>query len=255
MPTQKALEWVVGTYLSQDKVAMQEIFDEVDQHTSNQIIFKLPGWEDAQKGIKSDGAAFGRLIAKKFVFRLMYGGSAYSYANDPDFTEVSTSQKFWQKVIDKFYEKYKGFAKWHEAIIKEAVTTGQLVMPTGRIYKYEMKRNYAGELEAPQTIIKNYPVQGLGADIMSIARVSFAKRFKEAHINGVMVNTVHDSLIVDIANKELDKVAALFHSVFLDLPKNFEKIFNIPFNLPLRVEVSFGHNMKELQEWTKKTTL
>lgn len=49
----KALEWVVGTYLSKDKVAKQEILDKVDQHTLNQKAFGLPS----------------RLIAKKFVFR------------------------------------------------------------------------------------------------------------------------------------------------------------------------------------------
>lgn len=143
----KALEWYVGTFLSQDKVAYQEIYDGVDQHTHNQETFGLPS----------------RLIAKKFVFRLMYGGSAFSYANDPDFTEVSTSQKYWQRVIDAFYSKYKGFAKWHNDILQQATSTGRLVMPTGRVYTFEMVRNYKGELKAPATTIKNYPVSNLAA--------------------------------------------------------------------------------------------
>ena len=49
----KALEWVAGTFLSQDKLAIQEIWDGVDQHSVNMNAFKLPS----------------RLIAKKFVFR------------------------------------------------------------------------------------------------------------------------------------------------------------------------------------------
>ncbi len=49
----KALEWVAGSALNGDKVAHQEIWDGVDQHTLNQDAFKLPS----------------RLIAKKFVFR------------------------------------------------------------------------------------------------------------------------------------------------------------------------------------------
>lgn len=138
----KALEWIVGAYLSRDKVARQEILDEIDQHTLNQKAFGLPS----------------RLIAKKFVFRLMYGGSAYSYANDPDFTDVSTSEKYWQKVIDAFYNKYTGLRDWHTKIVQEAMQTGQLVMPTGRIYKFEPKKDFRGELKAPETIIKNYPV-------------------------------------------------------------------------------------------------
>jgi hypothetical protein len=49
----KSLEWVAGTYLSQDKIAMQEIWDGLDSHEDNRVKFNLPS----------------RLIAKIFVFR------------------------------------------------------------------------------------------------------------------------------------------------------------------------------------------
>lgn len=178
----------------------------------------------------------------------MYGGSAYSYAHDPDFTDVSTSEKFWQKVIDAFYEKYFGFAKWHRSIIQEALNTGRLVMPTGRIYEYEMKKNYRGEMVAPETIIKNYPVQGGGADMMAIARVSFFKRFKEQEINGILVNSVHDSIVCDVQEKEVNRCVKLFHEVFDDLPANYERLFKVKFDLPMSVEVGVGNNMKDLTE-------
>lgn len=229
----KALEWVVGAYLSQDKVAIQEIIDKVDQHTLNQKAFGLPS----------------RLIAKVFVFRLMYGGSAYAYSKDPDFSDVSSSEKYWQKVIDAFYNKYTGLRDWHIKIVQEAMQNGQLVMPTGRVYKFEAKRDFRGELKAPETIIKNYPVQGLGADLMSIARVSFYKRFKDANINGRLVNTVHDSIVVDCPDREKQKVALLFHEVFTDIPTNFKRLFGVEFNIPLTCEVSIGNNMKELTEY------
>jgi DNA polymerase I-like protein with 3'-5' exonuclease and polymerase domains len=229
----KGLEWVVGTYLSKDKVAYEEIWNNVDQHTLNMAAFGIPS----------------RLIAKKFVFRLMYGGSAYSYANDADFTDTSTSTKYWQGVIDNFYKKYKGFYEWHNNILREVERTGKLVMPTGREYIFDYVRNYKGELVLPQTIIKNYPVQGLGADIMSIARVSFAKRFKKAEIDGIMCNSVHDSIVCDVRNSEVERVVRIFHDVFDDLPANFESIFGVPFDLPMRVEVGVGENMKELTEW------
>lgn len=223
----KSLEWIVGAYLSQDKVAMDEIWNEIDQHSLNQKAFGLPS----------------RLIAKKFVFRLMYGGSAYSYANDPDFTDVSRSEKFWQKVIDKFYEKYYGLARWHTEIVQQVTLTGQLVMPTGRVYKFE--RDKRGEW--PVTTIKNYPVQGLGADLMSIARVSFMRRFKNENFSGVLVNTVHDSIVVDLPEAEIKKCVKLFDNVFADIPTNFRKLFGVEFNLPLRAECSCGSNMKELK--------
>lgn len=174
----------------------------------------------------------------------MYGGSAYSYANDPDFTDVSRSEKYWQKVIDAFYEKYYGLARWHTEIVQQVTLTGQLVMPTGRVYRYE--RDKRGEW--PVTTIKNYPVQGLGADIMAIARVSFNKRFQNSSIKGLQVNTVHDSIVCDIEEYELERVTKMFHGVFSDLPTNFEKLFKVSFDLPLRCEVSAGKNMKETVE-------
>ena len=75
----KQLEWVGATYLSQDQTALKEIWESVDQHADNQERFGLPS----------------RLIAKTFVFRLIYGGSAYSYANDPNFKDIG-NEKFWQ---------------------------------------------------------------------------------------------------------------------------------------------------------------
>jgi len=49
----KAIEWVCVAYLSQDRTAMEEIKNQIDQHTANQKRFGLPS----------------RLIAKTFVFR------------------------------------------------------------------------------------------------------------------------------------------------------------------------------------------
>jgi len=83
---------------------------------------------------------------------------------------------------------------------------------------------------------------------MAIARVSFNKRFQNSSIKGLQVNTVHDSIVCDIEEYELERVTKMFHEVFDDLPVNFEKMFKTKFNLPLRCEVSAGKNMKEIVE-------
>ena len=169
----KALEWVCATYLSQDPVAYKEIWDNADQHTDNQQRFGLPS----------------RLIAKTFVFRLIYGGSAYSYANDPNFKDIG-GEKYWQDVIDQFYEKYAGLGEWHRRIFDDAKRDRKLTMPTGRVYYYEPEIKFNKE-NWPRTKILNYPVQGLGADLMAIARVSLFNRLKD--VKGIkFVNTVHD---------------------------------------------------------------
>ena len=227
----KALEWVCATYLSQDETAIKEIWDGTDQHTDNQIRFGLPS----------------RLVAKTFVFRLIYGGSAYSYANDPNFTDTSKVERFWQNVIDEFYKKYNGLAKWHKLIVDQAIRDRQLTMPTGRVYKYEPEIKY-GRVKWPRTKILNYPVQGLGADLMAIARVSLANRLKD--VAGVkLINTVHDSIILDYDEKVCDNnsIVSLVDKCFTDIPANFKKLFGVDFNLPMRVECQIGPNWGNME--------
>jgi len=125
-------------------------------------------------------------------------------------------------------------------------------MPTGRVFVYEPKQNYRGEPKWPETTIKNWPVQGTGADVMAIIRVDFARRFwkavKEGTLEGVLVCTVHDSIVVDVPDKYVDKVIQMFYDVFEAMPANFKKIFNVEYNLPIFCEVSVGPNFKELKE-------
>ena len=91
----KSLEWCSYLYLSQDRTGIDEWYNVIndptkfDIHKDNQTKFKLPS----------------RLIAKIFLFRWIYRGPAFAYANDPLFSTVSKSDRFWQKVIDKFFDK------------------------------------------------------------------------------------------------------------------------------------------------------
>lgn len=158
--------------------------------------------------------------------------------------DVSTSQKYWDKVIEQFYDKYKGWAAWHIKLMQEATTTGQLIMPTGRIYTYSPTQ-YG---EWPRTTILNYPVQGLGADIMAMIRVAMFKRFKALGLKSLFINTVHDSIVLDAIEEEVDTIVHLFHEVFKDTPKLFKQWFGKDFNLPLQCEVSIGPNQADLEE-------
>ena len=219
----------MAAFLSQDPVLIQEIRDGADLHTDNQNRFGLPS----------------RLIAKIFNFRLLYGGSAYSYANDPEFMGISKSDKYWQDVIDAYYDKYRGIKEWHKRLVKEAVEKGKIISPTGREYRFE---KYNGNIKDTQ--VKNYIVQGTGADLMALARVSFYNRVKRAQLKEcLLVNTVHDSIVVDTIPENLEPVGNMFHSVFLDIPKNFEKLFGTEYNVPMECEVLYGDNWEDMKEY------
>jgi len=228
----KQLEWVCAAFLSQDSVAIKEIMGETDQHTDNQKRFGLPS----------------RLIAKTFVFRLIYGGSAYSYANDPNFKDIG-NEKFWQNVIDQFYTKYSGLKKWHDDIMFKVKQTNQLVMPSGRTYKYLPETNSMGNLKYPRTRILNYPVQGLGADLMAIVRVSLYNKIVK--LPGVkLINTVHDSIMLDYDPKVCytNSIVEIVKECFHNVPDNFTKLFGKKFNLPMRVDIQTGKSWGNLED-------
>ncbi|UOF81994.1 DNA polymerase [Caudoviricetes sp.] len=228
----KQLEFVAASYLSQDQTAIKEIWDGTDQHTDNQQRFGLPS----------------RLIAKTFVFRLIYGGSAFSYANDPNFSSIG-NEPYWESIIEQFYTKYKGLKKWHETIFDTVRRDRKLVMPTGRVYNYEPTIR-GDTVKWPRTKILNYPVQGLGADLMCLARVAAFNRLKN-NPSVKFINTVHDSLILDINEKECYNISTVVETVrgaFEDVPKNFQKLFGKEFNLPMRVDIELGPDWGNMEK-------
>ena len=236
----KNLEWVTVVWFSQDPVGMAEIYQGVDQHALNQKVFGLPS----------------RDLAKIFVFRLIYGGSKWAYALDSDFNFVSKSANYWQKVIDRFYEKYSGIQRQHASWVREAISTGSLVMPTGRFFKFEPYPNKYGGMEWPRTQILNYPVQGTGHDLVTIARVSLARRINDHPILSLctkFISTVHDSIVLDVNFNSYDgrmvELVNVVRSVFNDIPDNFERLFKVKFNLPIQAEISYGNNLLDTEVW------
>lgn len=229
----KQIEWVGASWLSGDKVAKQEIMDGTDQHTDNQGRFKLPS----------------RLIAKILLFRIIYGGSGYSFANDPEFRDIG-SEKFWTKKIDLFYEKYEGLAKWHRDIVATVIKSGgRLELPTGRAYDYPIEFDFRGELKCRRAIL-NYPVQGLAADLVKIARISLYRRLKHLIPQGLLfVNSVHDSIMLDTPKDVFynNDVLRTIYEVFDDVPKNFHRMFKVEFDLPVRCEVKAGPNWGNME--------
>lgn len=226
----KSLEVVTAAWLSQDDVMMSEIRAGTDMHEANRLAFNLPN----------------RGIAKILKFRILYGGTAYSFSKDPDFTPVSKNVKFWEDVIDKYYNKYKGLQKWHERIIKEATTTGKVSTPLGREFLFGPVKKWNGDMAWPVTDIKNYPVQGTGADIVCMSRVMVYPKFKS--LRSKLISTVHDSIVADCPDDEVDIVCKIFSNEIAKTPQYLSNYYGVDFNLPLVGEVSVGPNMLELTE-------
>jgi len=116
-----------------------------------------------------------------------------------------------------------------------------------------MERDFRGELKVPETKLVNYLVQGTGADVMAIARVSLFNRLKKRDWGNQvkLIATVHDSIDSDMPDELVQEYVNLCHQVFDDLPKNINKLFGYEWKTPLACEASMGKNMKDMEEVTR----
>lgn len=229
------LEWRVVTELSNDPTALQEILNKEDTHSKNQVAFGLPS----------------RLIAKIYLFRTVFNrGNGYAFTVDPDFMHVSTSVKYWDDVGEKFYTKYNGIDKLYDYNLKLIAEGKPIVGPLGREWLIPWTKNYKGEAQLPVTKAVNYPTQGTGHDIMTIARVSFNNRLKKSpYIDKTLWrSTVHDSLVLDAPSAYVEPLTVMFHQVFKDIPANIKKLFGYDWKVPLTCEVKAGPNLKDMHE-------
>ena len=224
------IEWRVALQLSGDSVGIQEVMDGADAHLLNQVAFNLPS----------------RLVSKRYLFRTIFRGSGWSFANDNDFKHVSANPKYWDVVNIKFYKKYYGLDEQHKKWADLVVNGKKIYGPLGRSWDIKIARDVRGELKIPWTTLSNFPVQGTGADLMMLARLSIAKRIKDVECR--LISTVHDNIIIDTPTKNLQQLTDIAYQVFDDIPLNIKKIFNYEWIVPLTCEAKFGPNMKDTQK-------
>lgn len=226
------LEWRTILQLALDQIGIDEILGGEDTHAKNQEAFALPS----------------RLISKIFLFRTIFRGSGWSFANDPDFMHVSAVPAFWDDMNEKFYTKYKGIDKCHKAWADIVMAGEPIVGPLGRSWSISNK-GFNGELKVPWTTLSNYPVQGTGADVMMLVRIMAHKRIKKEKIPFIFRSTVHDSLVGDTHKACLNDLRLLFDEVFADLPKTIKSIFGYDWVVPMACETKYGINMKDMQKF------
>jgi hypothetical protein len=227
------LEWRCALELSQDWVGINEILEGQDTHANNQTAFDLPS----------------RLIAKIFLFRTIFRGSGWAFANDPDFMHVSSSSEFWDGMNEKFYQKYYTLDATHKKWADLVMAGKPIEGPLGRSWVFS-RLDKQGNIKIPWTFLSNYPVQGTGADVMTIARIMAKKRITNAGIPCKWRSTVHDSIVLDTTLPFLTSLRDIFDGVFADIPKTIEKLYGYKWIVPMACESKYGPNMKEMKKFT-----
>ena len=93
------------------------------------------------------------------------------------------------------------------------------------------------------TQIKNFPVQSFAtADIVPISLIYIDKMLGINQMQSCIVNTVHDSIVIDVHPNEKEKVLKVIKAANDSLIQIVNRKWNIDFNLPLLLEAKIGDN-------------
>jgi len=236
-------EWVAVAVLCRDAAMMAEIHAGVDPHTENaKNFFGAKFDKNGEPLTKKDSEL--RTVAKIMTFRLIYGGSAYSFYMDQKMPNLS--KKRWEQIVEEFYAKYKGLAKWQAENVRLVYrNNGVLRIPTGRKFRF-----FKGPKGYRPQQIKNFPVQAFAtADIMPLAMTIIYKRFVKAGFKSLMVGQVHDALIFDVYKEEMEAIALLCRDVFRKLPEYVMQLWpEINFDLPMDGDADYGTSWGDLKK-------
>jgi len=213
------LEFRAAAYLSQDKLAIKEVIEGFDVHQYTADI------------IANAGQPISRQAAKEHTFAPLYGASGYG--------RTPAEAKYYTH----FLQKYKGIAEWHRQLATEALTERKITTPSGRQFSFpDVSRRKDGTV-THFTKIKNYPVQSFAtADIVPVSMLMMEKVMNERRLNSCIVNTVHDSMVVDVHPDEQQAMVDVVVEVESKLVSTVNKLWDIDFNLPLSLEAKMGNN-------------
>ena len=173
-----------------------------------------------------------RRVAKAVNFGIIYGISGFGLSEN-----IGVSAKEAKEFIDTYLETYPGIKDYMEKTIKEAKENGYVKTMFGRKRNIpELKNTVYTIRQSGERIALNTPIQGTAADIIKLAMVKVYKALKEHNLKSKMIIQVHDELVFDIYENELEKL----NKIVTDTMDNVYKL-----NVPLTVSVNYGKNWYE----------
>ena len=224
------IELRLAAEISKDENFIKAFVDGNDIHSSTaKEIFNLKKNED----ITSDH----RRKAKAINFGIIYGISPYGLAK-----QLSISNSEGKKYIDDYFSRYPKIKSYMEHQIDFAKTNNYVETIFGR--KCNIRgindKNFALRGFAERQSI-NAPIQGTAADIIKLAMIEINKKILSKNIDAKMLLQVHDELIFEIDETNLDKSIPIIKEI---MEKNH--LYHIDFSVPLIVDYGIGNNWGEL---------
>ena len=206
------IELRVLAHISNDEHLKAAFLEGQDIHASTAMrVFGIEKAEDVTPNMRRQ--------AKAVNFGIVYGISDYGLSQN-----LGITRKAAQQYIDTYFEKYPGVKEYMERIVREAKDQGfvETLYHRRRYLPDINSRNYNIRSFAERTAI-NTPIQGSAADILKIAMIELDKRLKEEKLEATLLLQVHDELVFEVPEKELETLDHLVsevmeHAVSLHVP-------------------------------------
>lgn len=175
-----------------------------------------------------------RSQAKAVNFGIIYGMSEFRLSKDIGMS-ISEARDF----INKYFETYPEVKIYMDEVVETCKKQGYVstLLNRKRYIPTINDKNFMVRQQA-QRYAMNTPIQGTGADILKLAMIEVDKALKEKNLKSQMILQVHDELIFDVFEDELEEVMSLVK----------EKMENcIKMDVPLIVEGNYAKNWCELK--------
>ena len=173
-----------------------------------------------------------RRTAKAVNFGILYGISSFGLSEDLGI-DIKTAKNF----IENYLDTYPGIKEYMEKEKNDAREKGYVktLMNRKRIIEELQNKNYVIRSMGERMAL-NTPIQGTAADILKKAMVEIFDEFKKRGLKSKMLIQVHDELVFNVYNNELEEVKEIVRNIM----ENTYKI-----SVPLKVEIAVGSNWYE----------
>ena len=216
------LEFRTAAFLGEDDLAKDEINTGFDVHSYT------------AKVISDAGQKTSRQEAKEHTFAPLFGATGYGR---------TTAEEAYYK---QFVQKYEGIGSWHKRLANEVMSTGMVTTPTGRQFAFpNAKRRSNGGITF-FTAVKNYPVQSVSTDIVQLTLLLVEEQLQKKLLKSMIVNSVHDSVVIDTHPEEEVYVQQCIKQVEHQLQNMLNVKFQMNFDIPLVMDCKIGNNWMEV---------
>ena len=86
--------------------------------------------------------------------------------------------------------------------------------------------------------------------MVPLALISLHNELRNQECKSVVVNTVHDSIVLDVYPGEEQKVARITYDAMTGVDKVFEEVYNVKWRVPLEVDVEIGKNWLDMEDFS-----